>query len=202
MQARIRGLYRTPDDLCNLRHRQLLELVEHEHRAPVVIQRLEDALEHRARLLLSDDRRLHRVDRLFRDLAGRLARNMSAPAMVGGAAHGDLWLLLFGLLLSIPILLFASGLVARMIHNYPVLNYIGAGVLVITALRMFFHDPVVHDYIDVSAVVQYAIIAGGTAVVLGYGYWMARRARRELIDSAGTHSSERTRAEADQVATN
>lgn len=119
---------------------------------------------------------------------------------VGGAAHGNLWLLLFGLLLSIPILLFASGLVARMIHDYPVLNYIGAGVLALTALRMFFHDPVVHDYIDLSTPVQYAIIAGGTALVLGFGYWMARRARQQIIDSAGVASSERTHAEADKVA--
>lgn len=119
---------------------------------------------------------------------------------VGGAAHGNLWLLLFGLLLSIPILLFASGLVARLIHGYPILNYIGAGVLVVTALRMFFHDDFVHDYFAVSQVVQWLIIIGGTAIVLGVGYWMARRARQQLIEGSGVASSEHAPSQADKAA--
>jgi YjbE family integral membrane protein len=117
---------------------------------------------------------------------------------VGGAAHGNLWLLLFGLLLSIPILLFASGLVARLIHQYPVLNYIGAGVLAVTALRMFFHDPIVHDILPFGREVQYGLIAAGTALVLAFGYWMNRRARQELIESATVSSSERARRRAEE----
>jgi len=117
---------------------------------------------------------------------------------VGGAAHGNIWLLMFGLLLSIPILLFASGLVARMIHQYPVLNYIGAGVLALTAFRMFFHDPVVHDYIALDTWLQYTIIAAGTAIVLAYGYWMNRAARRELIEAAEAANSDRPRGRAEE----
>ena len=53
---------------------------------------------------------------------------------VGGAAHGDLYLLLFGLGLSLPILLFGSSIVARMMNRLPILVYIGAAILVITAV--------------------------------------------------------------------
>ncbi|MEZ4520859.1 MAG: hypothetical protein R3A46_04295 [Thermomicrobiales bacterium] len=56
---------------------------------------------------------------------------------VGGAAHGHLGLLIFGLALSVPILLFGSSMIARAIDSYPILNYIGSGILVITATRMF-----------------------------------------------------------------
>jgi len=64
---------------------------------------------------------------------------------VGGAAHGDLTLLLFGLLLSIPILLLGSELVARLLGRYPGLLHLGVLVLIHTALTMILEDPFVHD---------------------------------------------------------
>lgn len=103
---------------------------------------------------------------------------------VGGAAHGNIWLLLFGLGLSVPILLFGSSLIARAIDNYPILNYIGSGILVITATRMFFHDAVVHDYIALGLPFELLAIAAVTALVLGIGYWMNRRAREVALATA------------------
>ena len=103
---------------------------------------------------------------------------------VGGAAHGNIWLLIFGLALSIPILLFGSSLIARAIDRYPILNYIGSGILVVTATRMFFHDAVVHDYIAVDLPVELLIIAAVTALVLGAGYLMNRRARTAALATA------------------
>jgi YjbE family integral membrane protein len=60
---------------------------------------------------------------------------------VGGAAHGDIRLLMFGLLLSIPIILFGSELVARLLGRFPGFLYVGAYVLVHAAVAMIFHDP-------------------------------------------------------------
>ncbi len=64
---------------------------------------------------------------------------------VGGAAHGDIRLLLFGLLVSIPILLLGSELVARVLGRAPALVYAGVLVLVHTAVTMIFEDGAVHD---------------------------------------------------------
>lgn len=84
---------------------------------------------------------------------------------VGGAAHGNLWLLLFGLVLSIPILLFGSEMVARLLGRLPVLVYVGALVLIWTAVTMIFEDDLIHDrfhvewwHILVATVVASAII--------------------------------------------
>lgn len=60
---------------------------------------------------------------------------------VGGAAHGDIRLLIFGLLLSIPILLFGSELVARLLGRFPAFLYVGVYVLVHAAVAMILHDP-------------------------------------------------------------
>lgn len=103
---------------------------------------------------------------------------------VGGAAHGNIWLLLFGLGLSVPILLFGSSLIARAIDNYPILNYIGSGILVVTATRMFFHDAVVHDYIALGLPVEILVIAMVTGLVLGIGYLMNRRAQEAALATA------------------
>lgn len=109
---------------------------------------------------------------------------------VGGAAHGHLGLLIFGLALSVPILLFGSSLIARAIDRYPILNYIGSGILVVTATRMFFEDDIVHDYISMSLPVEALAIAAVTAVVLGIGYWRNRRARRAALATARARVAE------------
>ncbi len=64
---------------------------------------------------------------------------------VGGASDGHLGLLVFGLLLSIPILLLGSELVARMLGRFPALLYVGVFVLLHTAVGMITEDPLVHD---------------------------------------------------------
>jgi YjbE family integral membrane protein len=66
---------------------------------------------------------------------------------VGAAAEGELWLLLFGLGLSIPILLFGSELVARLLSRYPILMWVGVVILLHTAVHMFLGDPYVEDVI-------------------------------------------------------
>ncbi|MGB9783575.1 MAG: YjbE family putative metal transport protein [Moorellaceae bacterium] len=59
---------------------------------------------------------------------------------VAGAAHGNVWLVIFGLALSIPILVAGSNWLAVLMNRYPLIIYIGAGVLAHTALKMIFHD--------------------------------------------------------------
>ncbi len=60
---------------------------------------------------------------------------------VGGAAHGNIWLVLFGLGLSIPLLMWGSALVARLINRLPVIMYLGSAILAYTAAEMCMEDP-------------------------------------------------------------
>lgn len=64
---------------------------------------------------------------------------------VGAAAHGELWLLLFGLGLSIPLLLFGSELISRLLARAPVLMWVGVVILLHTAVHMAEADPIVED---------------------------------------------------------
>jgi len=94
---------------------------------------------------------------------------------VGGAAHGDIRLLLFGLVLSIPILLLGSELVARMLGRFPFLLYLGAFVLILTAVGMILEDDIVHDQFETSAFGLIAITLLLTGLIIGLGLRERRR---------------------------
>ncbi len=55
---------------------------------------------------------------------------------VAGAAHGDFLLVVLGLLISVPIMVLGSTLILKWVERYPVIIYIGAGVLAWTAATM------------------------------------------------------------------
>lgn len=82
---------------------------------------------------------------------------------VGGAAHGSVELLLFGLLLSMPLLLFGSSLIARLMNRLPWLTLVGAMVLTVTAARMIVDDRIVDEVIG-EEMHSFALLA--LAVVL------------------------------------
>lgn len=62
---------------------------------------------------------------------------------VGAASHGNLSLLIFGLGLSIPFIVFTSSLLSMLMDKYPVIIYIGAALLGKIGAEMIITDPVV-----------------------------------------------------------
>ena len=87
---------------------------------------------------------------------------------VGGAAHGDLPLLAFGLVISIPIVLFGSGFIARVLDRAPRLAWLGALALIWTAADMILGDPAldphIADHWAISAGLSLAILGGVVGV--------------------------------------
>ncbi|MCL7749150.1 TerC family protein [Halalkalibacter alkaliphilus] len=59
---------------------------------------------------------------------------------VAGAAHGDHTLVLIGLLVSVPIIIWGSKLILKAFDRFPIIVYIGAGILAFTASRMITHE--------------------------------------------------------------
>lgn len=102
---------------------------------------------------------------------------------VGGAAQGDIRLLLFGLALSIPILLLGAELVARLLGRFPILVYVGCIILIITAVDMILEDEIVHANFPVSTPVKILFIVLACLVVIG-GAWLTQRRRSNLPLSA------------------
>ena len=95
---------------------------------------------------------------------------------VAGAASGNFDLVVIGLLISVPIVVFGSSLVLRLVERFAIIIYIGAGVLAFTAAHMIVGEPLLDAVYDPSptyrVLTHLALIAG----VLGAGWWATRRA--------------------------
>jgi YjbE family integral membrane protein len=64
---------------------------------------------------------------------------------IAGAAGGNWWLIIFGLLISVPIILYGSTVVSKIMLRWPKTIWIGAGVLVIVAIQMMVNEPFVKE---------------------------------------------------------
>jgi len=67
---------------------------------------------------------------------------------IAGAAGGNWFLIIFGLLVSVPIILFGSTLVSKAIEKWPKSIYIGVGVLVIVAIQMIWNEPLLKQFLS------------------------------------------------------
>ncbi len=72
---------------------------------------------------------------------------------VAGAAHGSYVLVVLGLLISIPIVIWGSTLILKWVERFPVIVYVGAGVLAWTAAKMMMHEPLVKDAVNGNGVI-------------------------------------------------
>ena len=59
---------------------------------------------------------------------------------IAGSAHGNISLIVFGLLINIPLIFFGSVYVAKIMKKYPIVIYIGAAILAHTAFDMMLND--------------------------------------------------------------
>jgi YjbE family integral membrane protein len=103
-----------------------------------------------------------------------LVMSLDNMLAVGGAARGHLGLLLIGLLMSMAIILFASGIIASLMNRFGWLVYVGAGILAWTAVGMILKDPLVARFFAPRPPLNTLIQALVTAAVLVTGY-MRRR---------------------------
>jgi YjbE family integral membrane protein len=67
---------------------------------------------------------------------------------VAGAARGSYLLVVLGLVISIPIVVWGSTVILRFVERLPVLVYIGAGVIVSTAVKMIVSEPLLQPWMD------------------------------------------------------
>ncbi len=71
---------------------------------------------------------------------------------VAGAAHGSYALVVTGLLISVPIVMWGSTLVLKVVERYPGVVYLGAGVLVWTAVKMVLSEPLIAPWLQATPV--------------------------------------------------
>jgi YjbE family integral membrane protein len=109
---------------------------------------------------------------------------------VAGASKGNLFLLLFGLALSIPFVVFTSNLLSMLMDKYPVIIYIGAAVLGRVGGEMMITDPFIVSLLQPSKWLQYGLEIFCLVGVLVVGKVLVKRKiSREGNETAGSRPS-------------
>jgi YjbE family integral membrane protein len=104
---------------------------------------------------------------------------------VAAASKGNFFLLIFGLGLSIPIVMFASTLLVLLMDKYPLIIYIGAAVLGQVGGEMMVTDPFVIGLLNPSNILKYSVEAFFTiGVVVAGKLWV----RHKLATQTKTNS--------------
>jgi len=96
---------------------------------------------------------------------------------VAAASKGHLGLLIFGLGLSIPFVVFTSRLLSTLMDKYPVIVYIGSAILGRVGGEMIFTDPWVVKTFAVPHWLVLAAEAVFAVAVVAIGWWMVQRRR-------------------------
>ena len=100
---------------------------------------------------------------------------------VAGAAKGSLLLLIFGLVVSIPLVVVGSQLIMKLIERFPWLVVAGGGLLGYIAGEIATEDVAVKPWIDANApVLHYVGPAAGIVIVVAAGLWLTRRRKRAV----------------------
>jgi YjbE family integral membrane protein len=95
---------------------------------------------------------------------------------VAGAAKGSLALLIFGLVISIPLVVLGAQIIMKIIERFPVLVIAGGGLLGYIAGEIAVTDSAIKDWIAARAPELHWIApVAGIVVVVAFGVWLSRR---------------------------
>jgi YjbE family integral membrane protein len=98
---------------------------------------------------------------------------------VAGASKGNATLILFGLGLSIPMVVFASTMLATLMDKYPLILYAGSAILARVGGEMMLRDAFVRKLLHPSDALRYGIEAALIVAVLATGWALCRARCRE-----------------------
>ncbi len=111
-------------------------------------------------------------------LVADLVMSIDNVIAVAAAAKDDIVLLVLGLAISIPLIIFSSTILLKLMDRFPVIITVGAGLLGFVAGEMLISDPATKPWVEQNASwMHYAIPSLGVVLVVGLGLWLAKRHR-------------------------
>lgn len=96
---------------------------------------------------------------------------------IAGASNGHLGLVVIGLLISVPLVVWGSTLILKLLSRWPTIIYIGAATIAWTAARMVTKDDLVDDWFNAPGhdAWRYLVDAAFVIGILALGWWTRRR---------------------------
>ena len=114
---------------------------------------------------------------------------------VAAAAKGHFGLLITGLVLSIPLIMFGSGIILRIMGRYPIIITLGAALIGYVAGEMLVDEPVLAQWLHGEDWIHYAVALACAVFVVAVGTALGARAARlrgsQVIDVDGSDTPEK-----------
>lgn len=109
-----------------------------------------------------------------------LIMSLDNVVAVAGAAKGNLLVILIGLAISIPLIIWGSQLLMRLMQRFPIIVLLGAGMIGYTAGEMILGDDAIESFLDdVFPAVNYLVPAVVGVVVMLIGWRISANAKKK-----------------------
>ena len=102
-------------------------------------------------------------------LIADLVMSLDNVIAVAAAAHGSTLLLVLGLAISIPLVIFGSTLMIKLMERFPIIVVFGAGLIGWVGGETIMNDNALKDVLTVHPMLHYVAAAAGAALVVGIG---------------------------------
>jgi len=117
---------------------------------------------------------------------------------IAAAAHGDVVLIVLGLIISIPLIIFGATLIMLLLNRFPIIVIAGGALLGWIAGEVIATDPTYAEWLAARVPhTELVFEIGGAVIVVAAGYflqWRARkRERAEPVDLAAEKSADRAK---------
>jgi YjbE family integral membrane protein len=109
-------------------------------------------------------------------LIADLVMSLDNVIAVAAAAQGDTTLLILGLAISIPLVIFGSTLMIKLMERFPIIVMLGAALIGWVGGETIVSDVFLRDVLAANPWLHYAAAAAGAAFVVFVGRWLGRRA--------------------------
>lgn len=108
-------------------------------------------------------------------LIADLTMSLDNVLAIAGAAGGNLLLLIFGLVLSIPIVIFTAQLLSILMDRYPIIVVVGAAILGRVTGEMIMTDSAIASWLHPSTTLIYLVEGFCMLAVVAVGKYLAHR---------------------------
>lgn len=108
-------------------------------------------------------------------LIADLVMSLDNVIAVAAAAGGNMLLLILGLAISIPLVVFGSTLMIKLMERFPVIIILGAGLIGWVGGETIMNDRLLHGFVAANPALHYLAAAAGAALVVGLGLWLQKR---------------------------
>jgi len=116
---------------------------------------------------------------MFTILVADLVMSLDNVIGVAAAAKGSMVLLVLGLAISIPLIVFSSNIMMSLMARFPVIITLGAALIGWVSGEAVIHDTAIHDWVQETPVLNYAVPALCAAFVVIVGKYLQRKSSSE-----------------------